>query len=100
MLSQNNRTQEPIAFPRELSPTHPDRVRLIKQMHADELTAAESPLCVMHTKVMPDGQIITSLVGVEPAHAQVLLQHVKKHITNALAGKIRTPSPDALTSAA
>lgn len=68
----------------EVTPTHPSKIQAIKTWHADELTAPVQPLCIMSTKLMPCGQVITTMVGVEPVHADIILDHLDSHITGAL----------------
>lgn len=76
MSMSTSNTQSAVVVALELTPTHPSRHQAIQAHHLQQVIADDQAMCLVGTKLMPTGQIVSDLVCVEPAQAAILVRHI------------------------
>ncbi len=59
---------------------NPQRVQSIRSWHVDQATAEAKPVAMLNFTITADHQIITKGLGIEPAHAVILLGELREVI--------------------
>ena len=62
-----------------VTPPHPDRVQTIKTWHLTQAAnTSQEPVALLNLVITAAGEVECTGLGIEPAHAQVLLAEMEK----------------------
>jgi hypothetical protein len=67
---------------------HPDRIEDIRRWHIDQAVSETQPVAMFNVTITADNLIVTSGLGLDPVHAQILLMEldrVREKISSQLA---------------
>lgn len=57
---------------------HPDRARRIRQWHIERATSDTRPVALAAIHITEHGRLNTDVVGVDPAHAQIMASELRE----------------------